>query len=616
MKIVCLFSLMLSANVLGSNYDTSMDIKKEREITVDAIFTDKSCSALKPNVTIEEIKKIDDEVLEGIAVLLLNEQYAEATYRIQQYEPYMPLDQLKAYLGNATPYSKFENPTGIRKKLNEDIYIFADGIGSYNVRVLVANLGTNDGSKAYKIKDDHYFVIKDGENVISGDIEGNLYIEYYTTDFETANKPTIHIATGSVCGYFNPKTHDNNYWVELLNMPFEILDICGETINMAFSRELLKEYCPNNGAELVAKYDKVVREQHDLMGLTKYNRTPKNKMFVAWNPHAKGPYASNQGVYIPNRAMHKWLTAWETPVEDCWGLYHELGHINAINGFKWNGMQEVVNNLNSCWNEYNNEAPTSLRYEYTQKDDAGDGLGKVIMGPYQVYLNQVVHADGVDWNSFADFTDKMGRDKTRAKVSFIWQLQLYFKEVLGKDAYEDYFEILRNSTIPSSTADQQINFYKYFCDATEMDLTQLFEKVKMLATYSSMMGKEEVIITQEMVDEAKAYVAAKNYPKPTSSAIYYITARTLPIYKNQTPIANANIGDGVVINGNVVNISNAVWEGAVAFESYAGEVITNCSIAYTNSLQEGTSTLLAFPANATIIKAVAWDGTKKVIYQK
>jgi hypothetical protein len=589
--------------------------KGKGKVDLSAIFTDRSYSVLKEGVTADQIDLIKDERLQSIAMQLLNKQYEGAEYRIQKYEPYMPLDDLKEYLGNARPYNKFENPTGIRIAANEMVHIYAEGIGDELVRILVANHGVNDGATAYKIEDEYYHTIQDGENLIQSSIEGNLYIDYYTSNYQQASKPTIHIATGMVCAYFDVAKHDNTYWAQLLELDFDVLDIKGRKINMAYSREILKEYCPNNGVEMVNAHDEIVRQQHDMMGINKYQRVPKNHMFAGWNPYGKSPYAGGHGVYVPSGGLQKWVSVWTSPVDDAWGLYHELGHINEMNGFRWNGTQEVVNNLFACWNDFQLEAPTSWRYEYTQKEDLGDGLGKVIMGPYQLYLNQVVHAPGVDWNSYADFTDEnTGRDKTRAKVSFLWQLQLYFKEVLGKDAYENYFEILRTSTVPSSTAEKQINFYKYFCDAVEMDLTELFDQVKMLAAYSSLMGNEQVEVTAQMVNQAKAYVAAKNYPKPQSSAIYYISARTLEDYKNQTPLANAVVGEGISVSGNVAVVSNDVWEGAVAFEACQGEEVISCSISYTGS-ENNSQTYLAIPLEMDNVKAVAWDGTKKIIYQ-
>ena len=269
----------------------------------------------------------------------------------------------------------------------------------------------------------------------------------------------------------------------------------------------------------------------------------------------------------------------------------------------------------SC--EYLFEDYKTFRYEFEQKEDAGDGLGKVINGPYHLYLNQVVHKKGVDWNSYVDFTKggNAARIQTRSKVCFMWQLQLYFGVILGKDAYPDYFEILRNNPLPSDTKTKQINFYKYFCDAVEMDLTEIFENGKMLASYNTTMGKEHVEITEQDVERAKAYVAANNYPKPETSTIYYLTTRTLNNYKNKTPLANASTGNGIVIEGLKAIVDNSVWVGAVGFEVYNNDKIINSSVAYTG-FETDDYTLVALPENASTIKAVAWDGTRKVIYRK
>jgi len=132
----------VSAN---SDEKTITIVQEGSSVSFYGLFTDRSCSALKPDVTIAEIEQISNEIIKGIATQLFNEEYEGAEFRIQQYEPYMPLDELQEYIGNDSPYSKFENPTGIRKKSNEEIHIFAEGIGTYDVRVLVANLGTHDG---------------------------------------------------------------------------------------------------------------------------------------------------------------------------------------------------------------------------------------------------------------------------------------------------------------------------------------------------------------------------------------------------------------------------------------------------------------------------------------
>lgn len=594
----------------------------KKGISNTEIFTDRSFSALQPNVTKEQIGRIEDPLIKSIATKLFNYSYTNAEYRIQHFEAYQPLDELRIEIGNQQIYSRFVNPTGIRIEAHKEITIYAEGIGKNNISVLVANhgrnLGTHPGNgKRYRIEEKFYHSLEDGKNTFTSSIPGNLYISYFTSEYLTAKQPTIHVVSGEVCGYFDVTTHDNKQWKELLEMPYEMLDIKGEHIGMAYSREILKENCPNNGVELVKKHDAIVKAQWELMGLYKYNKVPKNPMFAAWDPYGRSPYASAQGIYTPLNGQKRWCSVWQEPITQAWGLYHELGHHNEMRGLRWQGTQEVTNNLYSCWCEYLFEDAKTFRYEFEQKEDAGDGLGKVINGPYHLYLNQVVHKEGIDWNSYVDFTKggNASRIQTRSKVCFMWQLQLFFGVVLEMDAYPDYFEIVRNATLPADTKTKQLNYYKYFCDAVKMDLTDIFENGKMLVPYSALMGKEQVDITAADVNDAKSYVAAKGYPKPETSTIYYLTTRTLDNYKNKIPLPNAEMGAGVTVDGAKAIIDNAVWTGAVGIEVYQGDKITNCSVAYTG-YKTDNFTLVAFPEEATSIQAVAWDGTRKVIYQK
>lgn len=70
------------------------------------------------------------------------------------------------------------------------------------------------------------------------------------------------------------------------------MDIVGRRIQLAYDVESLKRECPNEGIELTALYDSIITIQHEIMGLNKYNKVPKNKIFgrVIWEGfmHADG----------------------------------------------------------------------------------------------------------------------------------------------------------------------------------------------------------------------------------------------------------------------------------------------------------------------------------------
>ena len=102
-----------------------------------------------------------------------------------------------------------------------------------------------------------------------------------------------------------------------------------------------------------------------------------------------------------------------------------------------------------------------------------------------------------------------------------WQLHLYFERNGRPDFYADVMEELRRRPSAgrgNASILDQFQFVKVCCDVGKVDLTEFFERWGFFWT-----GELEVNdyrryrfrITPEMVDETRAYIAAKQYPKPS-----------------------------------------------------------------------------------------------------
>ena len=115
----------------------------------------------------------------------------------------------------------------------------------------------------------------------------------------------------------------------------------------------------------------------------------------------------------------------------------------------------------------------------------------------------------------------------------------------------------------------------------------------------------------EDVEELVKY--AEKYPKPASPVIYYISSQSLPAYVKQLPV-EGTFGTGITDNGNdTFTISHNIWKNVAVFETYRGEPLDRVAMVGTDSPDRST-TLVRYPAGSTRIEAVAWDGTRTLVY--
>ncbi len=571
------------------------------------IFADEVFSELRTGVTREQIGKMDNEFFQTIALALLDGKY-EKEFRVQEYEPYPSLKETSQALkiGN---YNSFENPTGIYFSSGTDAVVIVGDTGGENLSLRIHNFSNNS---------DDTFVLRTGINKLSVRNNGLGYISYYTLNWKSAAPVKIHIASGKVNGYFDLAKHTSADWRRLIDGAVSTyFDLKGKWVNLAYTTEDLRAYC-TDGYELMQIYDELITMEHEIMGLVKYNLRPKNHMFA--RTVASGYFADGIGVGIDKSSMQGAVDV-SMIRNNIWGPAHEFGHVNQIRpGLKWLGTTEVTNNVYSALVSYHYTGKISLETEDCHIDTNGNHeLG----GRMNCFLTYGV-ARGEPW-MFQFGQDKMtGYAETGGdlfvKLCPLWQLMLYYRLSDGApwqkpDWYADVAQIVRETDDADFTNGQhQLNFMRNTMDVLGQNLTDFFITAGMLKPIDKTFddyGTGTITITEEDVEELVKY--AEKYPKPASPVIYYISSQSLPAYVKQLPV-EGTFGTGITDNGNdTFTISHNIWKNVAVFETYRGETLDRVAMVGTDSPDRST-TLVRYPAGSTRIEAVAWDGTRTLVY--
>jgi hypothetical protein len=448
------------------------------------IFTDGTCSELKPGIGLSDMEKITNEFYKTLATRLLSGEY-DTEFRVQTYKAW-PNPDLFIASNKTYPPGLRNNPTGIAVSENEELVVFAGDTHGQKISLFV-----QDPRKLF-LEGTSYPLLP-GVNRFTVPHSGLVYVMYHTP---TGTEPDvkIHIASGMVNGYFDSQKHRRERWGELLNnAPFEHFDLVGKRAHLTFETAAYREYTPD-GMELINRYDEMVRLQQEFSGMIKYDRVPGNRTyFVVHNDRSYHFYATYYHTGYRADMQNRILDPY-----DYLDSSHEAGHMHQVRpGLCWHGTGEVTVHL------------------YTMIVTAAWGLPGLFTGSY---------ANSYDL-AFSDILDagKSYLEHSRHYCRFVpfWQLKLYMHDVLGKDDfYKDVHEAARKiSDTPAPSAGTcQVEFVKICCDAAKLDLTQFFEAWGVLKAMNITVndnGNASVVVTQKMVDDAKAYIAAKGYPKPS-----------------------------------------------------------------------------------------------------
>ena len=528
--------------------------------------------------------------------------------RLKSYECYLSPRVLAGQL-KTSPYSQFENPTGIYFEEGDKATIKVGKTNGAKIELRV----TNWGDEHHK---DSRYPLNEGINNIVIKNKGNSYISYYSDNKVSDHKIEVHIDGGKVNGVFDIAVNNNKDWQDLLaNATSPVMDIVGKQTQLAYSVESLKRECPEQGVELIQLYDSIIGIQHQIMGLVKYNRVPKNRMFgrVIWKGFM---HADGMGAAFHDNTM-KDVANIERLRRNSWGVAHEFGHVNQVRpDMKWTGTTEVTNNIYSVWAQYiyNTDSPKLEREKLRDYD------GPKIGGRITAYMESAfVHNQ--PWLTQAG-NDRWDRERPRdwggdhfVKLVPLWQLQLYFavagegNEWGNPDFYGDIFikAIDADSHKEMEASYYQLNFMKNACDAAQLDLTDFFEYSRMLYPIDLWVDDytcSQMTITEDDIKEVKEY--ASKYNKPTTPVLHYITANSVDVYQNKMQL-KGNTGQGFSKEENTIIINNNQWQNAVAFETYEGDKLVKVAFVGAGS-DDVQTTIVHTPEGTTSVKAVGWDG--------
>ncbi len=575
------------------------------------LFSDKLCTQLKDKLDQPEISNDKDPFFKQIAQHMLDGTYSKE-YRIQEYTAYPPILSVASKL-KISQYNSYENPTGIYFDAGEEVVIFVGETNDEYLSLCIPNFS--------KESEEHYTLFR-GINKFKIRESGLGYISYFTPNYAQAQPIKIHIAGGRVNGYFDKNKHSQSDWKKNLEASIaKYFDIKGDYINLCYTTADLKAYC-NDGMELISLYDDIVYQEFEIMGLVKYDRVPKNHMF-ARTVDIEGIFADAVGAGFGARFMNFLANAKRLKQEGTWAVAHELGHVNQIRpGLLWVSTTEVTNNIYSSLVRYK-YTPNYMPLEHEIINDGDNNY--VIGGRFNCFLNYGV-LTGEQWLC------QKGQDKMEdyqnggdhfVKLVPLWQLLLYYKIAKGTswskpDWYADLAEKVRNTDDKDmSNGTLQLNFMRNTIDIVQEDLTDFFYTVGMLKPIDKYMDdytKGQLTITQQDCDDLRNY--AKKYKKPASAFIYYLSANSLKAFEEKKSVVGLyNKGIKLDKMKNVCTVDNNIWKNVTVFETYSGNKLTKIALVGTNS-KDQTSTLVRYPEGSTRIEAIAWDGTKTLVYGK
>ncbi len=617
----------------------SLDLGLALTIEGSNYFTDNLYSELKDGVTSSE--GIANAGVKALVDDLLADKDAYGKFRISEYEPYRTVASLQQELKTSSPYNQWENPTGIYLKEGESCVVAVSGIGTDPVGLKIKNWVKNENGSNYSLVN--------GLNYITATTEGNVFVDYYTDNFESAPNVKVHFINAPVRGYWDKETMTNEDWVKMLeplNSDSSIIIVRSEHAQLAYPVCAWKQYCPENVDSLMAMYQQVQWAERDMMGLKKYGREAKNRQLYFASTYGFMA-ATSVGAYCNVGSLKSIMTP-DSKVFDFWGVGHEWGHNNQIDGFHWSGCGETTNNIYASWGQIHftgNPSYLRLEDEVTGIDEYASMRGGRMQTYFEEALRKGVYwqlQDGPDYHGATPDTktvddydydgNLIGQVTTTSrnydhfvKLSPFWQLNLW-GTLAGKcpDIIPMVIESIRTTENYTSTYNtngkQQINWMKLACDSAKIDLLPFFEKAGMLKpiyAYIEDYGAGWNKINEEMIANLKSYVASKRYPA-FNEEINYINGHNYHIYRdNQKLSVPGTLGEGCEPLVGKVKVDHNMVKNAVAFETYnSADELIRITMYGLGSDDAHSYTQVLYPADAAYIMAVGYDRERKEIYRK
>lgn len=512
-------------------FQKNPDNKLEQQLL--AVFTDITCSELKPEATLEQINQLPGYFV-NLATQLKNGTYDawEKEFRIQDYQAYSDINVWADRL-MTKHYSCLDNLTGIAVEANDEIIVLVGNTHGYPVALqCIGEETTSFGEEKNYVQTaasgDIYF-LKEGVNKITIRNRGQLFV-MYTADLQS--NPTsirIHIPLGSgqVTGYFDLQRHQTNEkYAELLSKATDkYFGVKGEKMIFYFHRSEMLKHVRTEILSAIHLWDNIVEWEQSLMGIDKMHANQFNNHLFAISPEGAYMWASDYRIafvytYLDNILLYDKVMLAE---DNAWGPAHEIGHVHQL-AIDWMGSTESSNNLFSNY----------IIYQLGKYKSRGRGLD---------YLAECVYGQNQAWYNMGSATHQ-GED-TEIHMRMNWQLWLYYELCKGHDkkpmVWPKIFELMRTTYqhVPTHQPGQrQMAFVKAVCDATQEDLTEFFETwgfFKAVDAPIEQYGQAQYTVTEQMICETKAYIQNKKYPK--AAPIQYIEDRKRDFFPSSDPRA-------------------------------------------------------------------------------
>lgn len=549
----------------GYGFASCAEMKFYRTANLDFrytdLFTDSTCSTLKPGISERTIKRCRQPFFRNLAMHMLRGDYPRE-FRIQDYKAWeSPDDQAKK--NGTMPFSLFDNPTGMAAVANEPLVLFVGNEAPEGLALTIQNLSVTTDNDGYGGQS---YLLHKGLNVIRPITSGLIYILYQSETPQSMPPVCIHFATGRVNGYFDSAKHilpdGTSRWNELLARAGDkFFDVLSDHVHFTFRAEDFRRYVPNV-SKLLAAYDTLICHEQEFEGLRKYNRWMKNRLYIH-TTYREMLYATPYHIGFQEAQLPPLLCPDSLMGAYCWGPAHELGHVLQIApSMTWTAMMEVTNNIQSMEIQRLWGNPSRLHTESRR------------MNGYKDIYEQAMNVAFVQQRPFTYLSDWFDQ-----LVPF-WQLRLYVMDVCGKnDFYKDVYEASRQPNVLDAhlTSGQlQLEFIYNSCVSAEMDLRPFFSKWGWLQPteriYDDYYGKDTIVVTPTDVEKLNIRIDSLRLPVP-SHAAEYITDNTLHLYTHPQPFLPGTIQ----INAETGDVTVKDFSGAVAFEVFQEEKLIGVS---------------------------------------
>ena len=600
----------------GNTYASCAEMEfyqKNTEKTLDAqlltVFTDLTCSELKQGVTEAAIDAIPP-YFGKIARAIRDNAYSdyEKEFRIQEYKPYSNPD-VAAQKFMIQPYTRLDNVTGIHVKSGDEIILlvgdtYGQDISVENVGEEQTNFGEDHSYPQTATSGDPYF-LQSGVNKIKINKTGMLFILYHT-DLTANPKPIkIHIPMdcGEVAGYWDLEKHKTNEkYKELIDKStYKYFCVRGERMMFYFHRDKLKAAVPEDINSAISLWDDIMKWQHELMGFDDIYPAQMNNHMFAISPEGSYMWASDYRVafvytYLNNILLKDNVMAAK---DNVWGPAHEIGHIHQ-HAIYWPSNRESSNNLFA----------NLLLYKLGKYCSRGATLNK---------LADARLANNNSWSNLGEGLFELYQgEAAELHMRMFWQLYNYYHRCgYMEDFYPKLFKAMReNRIVESDPGAGQMLFAKTCCKVANEDLTDFFEMWGFFEPVDNQTleqyGTWNYNVTQEMIDETKAYMAS--FPKKAAPIQYLEDRKKGDTGLDVTPSDvgyytqfkdNQKITKTITHTRSSQTINIKDGEEAVAFELYK-----NDKLVYFSNMFNFTVPSSIKVDDTVIVKAVQADGTR------